>query len=158
MGHQTDTYGSWRDMNQLISKEEFLKATPSKQLPIHLRRELMALYHPTTQTDWLDAPDKDYKRTIYLDTNGSINYIYMEVKWTPGRGEDPTREQFLSRLCTHLTLHFVCIGPHYWDFTWPWGPAQEARLSPEQTFGTIFFPKRALMKVGEIFPLSIFSC
>ena len=87
MGHQMDTYRSWRDMNKLISKEELLKATPSKQLPRHLRGELKALYHPTTQTDWLDAPDRDYKRTIYLDTNGSINYIYMEAKWAPGRGE-----------------------------------------------------------------------
>ena len=132
MGHQTDTYGSWGDMNALISKEEFLKAKPSKELPRHLRGELKALYHPTTQTDWLLAPDKDYKRAIYLDTNGSINYNYMEAKWTPGRGEDPTREQFLSLLCTHLTLHFVCIGPNYWDFTWPWGPAEEARLSTEE--------------------------
>ena len=113
-------------MHQLITKEEFLKAKPSKELPRHLRGTLKALYHPTTQTDWLLAPDKDYKRAIYLDTNGSVNYNYMEAKWTPGRGEDPTREQFLSLLCTHLTLHFVCIGPNYWDFTWPWGPAQEA--------------------------------
>ena len=50
----------------------------------------------------------------------------------PAKGEDPNREQFVYLLCTHLTLHFVCIGPNYWDFVWTWGPAQEATLSPEE--------------------------
>ena len=68
-------------MHALITKEEFLVANPSKELPKNLRGELKALYHPTKQTDWLLAPGKDYKRTIYLDTNGSIHYTYMEAKW-----------------------------------------------------------------------------
>jgi len=81
---QTDTYGSWRDMHQLITKEDIVQGrsdVPKKELPRFLRGELKALYHPTKQTDWLLAPGKDYKRTIYLDTNGSIHYTYMEAKW-----------------------------------------------------------------------------
>ena len=58
----------------------------------------------------------------------------MEAKWVASqkKGEDTSREQFVYLLCTHLTLHLVCIGPNYWDFTWRWGPQEEATLTPEE--------------------------
>ena len=58
----------------------------------------------------------------------------MEAKWVASQKnrDDTSREQFVYLLCTHLTLHLVCIGPNYWDFTWRWGPQEEATLTPEQ--------------------------
>ena len=49
---------------------------------------------------------------------------FITRTWRPnGTWEDPTREQFVYLLCTHLNLHFVCTGPNYWDYIWPWGPS-----------------------------------
>ena len=105
---------------------------PKLELPKALRGELKALYCPSLQTDWLLSETKDYTRTIYLDAKGAISITYMEPKWVAQtrKGEDTNREQFVYLLCTHLTLHLVCIGPNYWDFVWRWGPGEEATLSP----------------------------
>ena len=107
---------------------------PKLELPKHLRGKLKALYCPSLQTDWLLSETKAYTRTIYLDAKGAIYITYMEPKWVAQtrNGEDPNREQFVYLLCTHLTLHLVCIGPNYWDFTWGWGPGQDATLTPEE--------------------------
>ena len=98
--------------------------------------KLKALYCPSLQTDWLLSETKAYTRTIFLDSQGGISITYMEPKWIPQtrNGEDPNREQFVYLLCTHLTLHLVCIllGPNYWDFVWRWGPVEEATLSLEE--------------------------
>ena len=102
---------------------------PKMELPKFLKGELNALYCPNKQTDWLLSECKGYKRVIFLDAKGSISTTYMEAKWMPAKGDDLTREQFVYLLCTHLTLHFVCIGPNYWDHIWTWGPAQESMLS-----------------------------
>ena len=113
---QTDTYGSWRDMNNRGLLQGILETKPSTtqtQLPRFLRGDLKALYYPKEQTDWPLAPDKAYKRVIFLDSQGLVSYTYMEAKWIPAKGDDLTREQFVYLLCTHLTLHFVCIGPNY---------------------------------------------
>ena len=133
---QTDTYGSWRDMHNLNTKKDILAQqrldeadVPKMELPKFLKGELKALYSPKKQTDWLLSESKAYTRTIYLDHKGSISTTYMEAKWMPLKGEDQNREQFVYLLCTHLTLHLVCIGPNYWDFVWTWGPGQEATLS-----------------------------
>ena len=95
--------------------------------------EQKALFCPGFQTDWLLCETKEYTRTIHLDVKGAMSITYMEAKWVASqkKGEDTTREQFVYLLCTHLTLHLVCIGPNYWDFTWRWGPTEEATLSPE---------------------------
>ena len=129
---QTDTYGSWRDMHDLKTKMEILAReddVPKLVLPKILKGDLKALYCPNIQTDWLLSESKAYTRTIYLDHKGEISTTYMEAKWMPQKGEDQNREQFVYLLCTHLTLHLVCIGPNYWDFVWTWGPGQEATLS-----------------------------
>ena len=106
---------------------------PKMELPKALRVEKKALYCPGLQTDWLLSETKEYTRTIYLDVKGAISITYMEAKWVAQtrNGEDPNREQFVYLLCTHLTLHLLCIGPNYWDFTWRWGPQEEATLTPE---------------------------
>ena len=107
---------------------------PKMELPKALRGELKALYCPGLQTDWLLSETKEYTRTIYLDVKGAISITYMEAKWVASqkKGEDTTREQFVYLLCTHLTLHLVCIGPNYWDNIWRWGPGDEATLTLEQ--------------------------
>ena len=107
---------------------------PKLELPKALRGELKALYCPGLHTDWLLSETKEYTRTIYLDVKGAISITYMEAKWVASqkKGDDTSREQFVYLLCTHLTLHLVCIGPNYWDFTWRWGPQEEATLTPEQ--------------------------
>ena len=84
------------------------------------------------QTDWLLCENKAYKRVVYLDSQGFLTYTYMEAKWVPTKKEDLDREQFAYLLCTHLTLHFFCIGPNYWDYIWSWGPAQESTLTLEE--------------------------
>ena len=107
-------------------------AQPKLELPKALRGELKALYCPGFHTDWLLSETKEYTRTIYLDVKGAISITYMEAKWVASqkKGDDLTREQFVYLLCTHLTLHLVCIGPNYWDFVWTWGPGEENKLSP----------------------------
>jgi len=107
---------------------------PKMELPKALRGELKALYCPGLQTDWLLSETKEYTRTIVLDVKGAISVTYMEPKWIASlkKGEDIDREQFVYLLCTHLTLHLVCIGPNYWDNIWRWGPGDEATLTLEQ--------------------------
>ena len=88
---QTDTYGSWRDMSNLGLRQAILKKNPTttqRQLPKDLRGEIKAYYYPKEQTDWLLAPDKAYKRVIFLDSQGLVSYAYMEAKWMPAKGDD----------------------------------------------------------------------
>ena len=119
----------YKTQQEILARKDDL---PKLELPKHLRGELKALYCPSLQTDWLLSETKAYTRTIYLDSKGAIYITYMEPKWVAQtrNGEDPNREQFVYLLCTHLTLHLVCIGPNYWDFVWTWGPGDENKLLP----------------------------
>ena len=109
---QTDTYGSWRDMHNLKTKQDILadqsldKAdVPKMELPKFLKGELKALYSPKKQTDWLLSESKAYKRVIYLDAKGSISTTYMEAKWMPSKGEDQIPINLVSNLfifCAHI--------------------------------------------------------
>ena len=105
---------------------------PKLELPKALRGELKALYCPGLHTDWLLSETKEYTRTIYLDVKGAISITYMEAKWVASqkKGDDHSREQFVYLLCTHLTLHLVCIGPNYWDFTLEVGTRTRGHVDP----------------------------
>ena len=78
------------------------------------------------------SENKAYQRVVQLDAEGFLTYTYMEAKWVGGEKHTYKREQFTYLLCTHLTLHLLCIGPNYWDYIWDWSPADEEELTPEE--------------------------
>ena len=89
-----------------------------------LAKDTLALKVPNPLLNWLDADNKNYKQRVHMDANGFLMYPYnvmvAEKVWPAIKGDDGKWHQgeHVSYLvCTHLTLHLLCIERSYWDYT-----------------------------------------